>query len=199
MQWPVIYLGYIFIAKLPLLHMPRRPVAYPDADVEIDDPWHGGLCNCCSADEDCLCVVGACACPCAGYAWNYTVAVQKESDLCTGFLPCFIHVALDGVISGLAAYFSGIPYLVLPAGTLLRVVQRHAVEKESLSNTCVEELFCWGCSIGEVNRKLREREVEHLPPYDGNPILGTLSEPPMSTNSFIPEEEGVNPPSVGIA
>ena len=139
----------------------------------------------CSGDG--LCVAGACACPCVGYAWNYAVAVQKESDSCVVVLPCFVHFALDGLASGLAAFGSGVPYFVLPVGTVLRVLQRRKVEKEPWATTCVEELFCWGCSIGELNRKLKARELdsllEHLPPYEGNPVLGTLSEPPDPANT----------------
>ena len=156
------------------------------------------LCECCQVmvsesaeqqeadDENCLCVVGACACPCAGYAWNYAVAVQREDEWCSWFLPCCMHFVLDGAVSGLAAHFSGIPYLMLPVGTILRVMQRRVVEKkeESLTTSCVEELFCWGCSIGEMNRRLRKRERAHLPPYGvGLALLGTLSEPPAAANS----------------
>ena len=164
------------------------------------DPWRSGLCRCyadAGDNEDLLCVMGACACPCIGYAWNYAVGVQKESDGCVWLLPCCTHLVLDGGASALAGYFSGIPYLLLPVGTLLRVVQRRAVEKEQLTSTCVEELFCWGCSIGELNRKLKAREEQHLPPYKGNSILGTLSEPPVIEDSMLGEDEGsVNPPEV---
>lgn len=155
--------------------------------------WKSGLCYCCGTgnddeeeeedDEECLCVVGACVCPCVGYAWNYAVAVQQEDSCYTWLLPCCVHFALDGAVSWVAAHFSGIPYLMLPVGTVLRVLQRRVVEKEDVATTCVEELVCWGCSIGEVNRKLREREREHLPPYGvGNSVLGTLSEPPCVVN-----------------
>jgi hypothetical protein len=42
-------------------------------------------------------------------------------------------------------------------GTLLRVAQRRTVEErngESWGTTCVEELFCWGCSLAEVRALL---------------------------------------------
>ena len=170
----------------------RRVIEYEEEEDEAQWRWKSGLCHCCNSsnsneeedDEECLCVIGACVCPCAGYAWNYAVAVQrddKEHVCWTCLWPCCVHFALDGAVSALAAHFSGIPYLMLPVGTILRVMQRRVVEKEkeSLTSTCVEELFCWGCSIGEMNRKLREREREHLPAYVGTSgLLGTLSEPP---------------------
>jgi hypothetical protein len=146
--------------------------------------WESGLCNCCGSCGDCCCVVAACSCPSLGYGLNYSLAVQKENDLCTCCLPCCIHTMLDVLVSAILGYCFSIPYLVLPVSTTIRIMQRSIIErrKEALPLTCMEELFCWGCSIGEMHRRLRAREEQGLPPYEGNAILGTLNEPPPSLN-----------------
>jgi hypothetical protein len=48
---------------------------------------------------------------------------------------------------------------------------------ESCCMACLKTVFCWGCSIAQVNRELRHRRHNGEAPLDGTEIFSLLHMP----------------------
>ena len=133
-----------------------------------------GLFNCFGSIGECCCAVGSCACPCTGYAYNYHLATQSTS-LFSDLVPYHLHSILSGIKIALCYSASfPLPFLDDP----LRTTHRAALfPHEGLGVGCLKEVFCWGCSIAEVNRELTERVRSKAEPLQGNSLLGVLYPP----------------------
>jgi hypothetical protein len=161
--------------------------------------WAGGLCGCTSgSEEECHCCVFASLCPAIMYGLNYELATttaghiaQKSGD-CGCILPCISHTLVDACVSAIAlSVCCGSNLSVhMPLACCLRYTHRRAAVASASSNetkcySITVETLCYGCSMSQVNRQLKQNKrqtdaghaaagARKIGQITGNALMGTL-------------------------
>ena len=159
--------------------MNNKKTAMADFEGNID------LCICTRDSEaSCNCLVGTFF-PCIMYGQNYAQAVDGSSSS-SCWLPCCCHWLADSLVSGIASTGPGgaLQPVHVPLGCLLRATHRQAIakRKEHCLLSVLVETFCWGCSMAQVHKYLKEHPGEFK---STSSVLGLI-------NSMTEDEQQLN-------
>ena len=166
-----------------------------------NENWGGGLFGCANNNGEgcCMCVLGF-TCPAIVYGLNYNIAANKNKDDLLGcLLPCMVHECMDNCSWSLSSALHCGVTTAVPLGCLLRYNHRRAAVKlaksneSSLASFCTE-VWCWSCSVSQVNRQFRQSQHGNsMMTQSDNFVLGTVSVPDVA-NSFYEDDEHPSAP-----
>lgn len=168
-----------------VLGNPQMMMQYEHGSMQSSgDHW------CVDCGGDMCCCVGACVCPSLAYGYNHVLGMypyNSEHYVMHGVLPCVTHGLADTLVMGVGQTCHAPLYALFPLGFLLRATHRQALfgptaqtegRPESLAESAIVELLCWGCSLAQVHSHLRKRiQSRSSPKLEGSSILGTLYVP----------------------
>ena len=149
-----------------------------------------GLCDCCaSGDATCFCLKATCL-PCLAYGQNYALAISGPDKIQGGCCtPCCMHCVVDAILpttvslTGAPAYLQWIPF----GGFLMRMQQRiQVVSGTGILGSCLIELFCYPCSLTQVNQTLHAHfKADPSALYTPkNSVLGFLDQPKLVEGAY---------------
>jgi Cys-rich protein (TIGR01571 family) len=154
------------------------------------DDWAGGLFGCIESNGCGMCVLGF-FCPSIVYGVNYGIATNKENWV-ECILPFMSHQFLDNCSWSLSSALHCGASIAVPLGCFLRYNHRRAAvdlakSTESKTDSFCSEIFCWSCSVSQVNRQFRTHHLKRENGFTNNDnfLLGTISGP-FVTNSIDP-------------